>query len=182
MDESPECEKQVQTSDMEALNNDGTCTNTPMPETEGKINSDYPDLLQKEHDKLLKTTCITSTHIQPAEPSVATADLNLKEQSEFLKLDQMTLGQEGLPDCNSTEDDLTVKHMHFKDSNAPQRQCTELAQKSDEQLENLQEQVQSPASLKPAGLFFFCFFLLKIINVLLHTDNPFMVRRGKRTP
>lgn len=137
-----------------------------MPKTEEKLKSKYSDLLHTEHKELLKTPCITSTHIQPAEPSLATAHSGStssqpsisslhKEQSEPLKLDQKSRTQEGLPDHNSTEHVQTVKQPQTQDSNVPQQQSGELAQKPVVQVEALQMPAQSPACLKagtPAGL------------------------------
>ncbi|XP_060798913.1 uncharacterized protein si:ch211-199g17.2 isoform X2 [Neoarius graeffei] len=155
---SSKCEKQGHTSsDTEKLNVDGT--HTTMPKTEEKLKSKYSDLLHTEHKELLKTPCITSTHIQPAEPSLATAHSGStssqpsisslhKEQSETLKLDQKSLTQEGLPDHNSKEHVQTVKQPQTQDSNVPQQQSGELAQKPVVQVEALQMPAQSPACLK----------------------------------
>lgn len=140
--------------------NDGTCTVTPLPKTEEKMNSEYPDPLHTEHEELLKTTSISSMQVQPAEPSLATTDLNLKtsdppipflndEQSEPLKLDQKIVNQEEHSDHSSTVDDLTVK---LQDSSVPEQQSTDLG-KPALQLEALQEPVLAPACLNPAGLY-----------------------------
>ncbi|XP_053084384.1 uncharacterized protein si:ch211-199g17.2 isoform X3 [Pangasianodon hypophthalmus] len=148
---SSKCEKQGHTLDTEELNIDGTCTDTPMSKTE--------DLLLTDPKELLKTTCITSTHIQPAEPSLVTTHSDMtssqppisslnKEQSEPLKLDQKSLNQEGLPDHSSTEDVPTVKHPQPQDSSVPQQQSAELSQKPVAQVEALQKPAQSPACLK----------------------------------
>ncbi|GAA6110728.1 uncharacterized protein si:ch211-199g17.2 isoform X4 [Tachysurus ichikawai] len=139
--------------------NDGTCTVTPLPKTEEKMNSEYPDPLHTEHEELLKTTSISSMQVQPAEPSLATTDLNLKtsdppipflndEQSEPLKLDQKIVNQEEHSDHSSTVDDLTVK---LQDSSVPEQQSTDLG-KPALQLEALQEPVLAPACLNPAGI------------------------------
>ncbi|KAK3511667.1 hypothetical protein QTP70_014562 [Hemibagrus guttatus] len=162
---SSKCELQGHTSsDPEKLNIVGTCTVTPMAKTEDNSNSEYPDCLHTEHEELLKSTCVTSTQIQPAKPSNdATTDLTLKssqpaipslskEQSEPMKLDQMTLNQEKHPDQSSTEDVSTVKHPQLQDSSIPQQQSTELGQKPAVRVEALQKPVQSPSCLNPADL------------------------------
>lgn len=150
-----------------------------MPKTEENTNSKHLDPLQTEHEKPLKSTCITSTQMQPAKPSNdATADLNLKssqpakEQSESLKLDQKPLNQEKQPDQSSTEDVSTVKHPELQHSSKPQQQSTELEQKT-----AVQKPVQFPACLNPAGLYnccnvfmyvlsVFCFILILILHVI----------------
>ncbi|XP_058233647.1 uncharacterized protein si:ch211-199g17.2 isoform X2 [Hemibagrus wyckioides] len=146
--DSSKCELQGHTSsDPEKLNTDETCTVTPMPKTEENTNSKHPDPLQTEHEKPLKSMCITSTQMQPAKPSNdATTDLSLKssqpakEQSEPLKLNQKPLNQE-------KHLDQTVKHPQLQDSSIPQQQSTELGQKT-----AVQKPVQSPACLIPADL------------------------------
>ncbi|KAK2836508.1 hypothetical protein Q7C36_014377 [Tachysurus vachellii] len=160
-------------SDTEKLKIDETCTITPMPKTEEKMNSESPDPLNTAHEELLKTTCISSMQVQDAEPSLATTDLNLKtsdpqipflndEQSEPLKLVQKTVNQEERSDHSSTVDDLTVKLQdssvpelqdssvpELQDSSVPEQQSTDLG-KPALQLEALQEPVQAPACLHPA--------------------------------
>ncbi|XP_060752809.1 uncharacterized protein si:ch211-199g17.2 isoform X3 [Tachysurus vachellii] len=152
-------------SDTEKLKIDETCTITPMPKTEEKMNSESPDPLNTAHEELLKTTCISSMQVQDAEPSLATTDLNLKtsdpqipflndEQSEPLKLVQKTVNQEERSDHSSTVDDLTVKLQdssvpELQDSSVPEQQSTDLG-KPALQLEALQEPVQAPACLNPA--------------------------------
>ncbi|XP_027031369.2 uncharacterized protein si:ch211-199g17.2 isoform X4 [Tachysurus fulvidraco] len=150
-------------SDTEKLKIDGTCTVTPMPKTEE--NSEYPDPLNTAHEELQKTTCISPMQVQPAEPSLATTDLNLKtsdppipflndEQSEPLKLDQKIVNQEERSDHSSTVDDLTVKLQdssvpELQDSSVPEQQSTDLG-KPALQLEAQQEPMQAPACLNPA--------------------------------
>lgn len=145
---------------MGKLNFAGTQKDIPMPNTEEKINSKYPDLFGTEHGELLKTPH-TSTCIELAEPSLATIHSDAtsqppipfihKEQYEPLILDQRTLNQEGLPDHNSTEDIPTVKYPQPQDSSVPQ-----LAQNPVAKMEALQKPAQSLACLMtetPAGQY-----------------------------
>ncbi|KAF4073959.1 hypothetical protein AMELA_G00249180 [Ameiurus melas] len=153
------CEKQGHTSsDSDKLNVDGRCTDTPVPKTEENMDSESPDLLYTEHEELQETPHITTTRIQPAEPSLATTHSDStssqppitslpKEQSAPLKLDQKSLNQERLPDHNSKEDVPTVKHPQPQDSCVPEQQSAELAPIIALQVEDLQTPAQFPAYL-----------------------------------
>ncbi|XP_053347596.1 uncharacterized protein LOC128518483 isoform X1 [Clarias gariepinus] len=158
---SSECKKQGQTSlDMEKLNTDEANTNATMPKTEEKGSSECPDLLHTKHEELQKTTCVPSTHIQPAEPSLAPAQSDWPPsessipsldtlKSEPLNLDQKSLSQQELPDRISTQDPPTVQQPQPQDSDVPEQQNAKLVQKPVELVEALQKAAETETPVVP---------------------------------